>query len=137
MPQNYSCMHKTNASERRKALQRDARELAMQARAAMKAASVLPQAGHKARELQEEADRLRAEAEALKDQARLEDLSVWALEKVKSTKKGSRTYYYWMATWREASRTRNVHLGSCAKMDVEAALQKAKAMKAEALGVKL
>jgi len=41
----------------------------------MKAAGVLPQAGHKARELQEGADRLRAEAEALKDRARLEDLS--------------------------------------------------------------
>ena len=29
-------------------------------------------------------------------------------------------------------RTRNVHLGSCARMDADAALQKAKAMKAEA-----
>ena len=129
-------VHKTNAGERRKALQRDARELAMQARAAMKAASVLPEAGRKSRELQEEADRLRAEAEALKDQARLEDLTVWTLEKVKSTKKGSRTYHYWMATWRECGRTRNVHLGSCAKMDAESALQKARSMKAEALGIK-
>jgi len=42
-----------------------------------------------------------------------------------------------MATWREGSHTRNVHLGSCAKMDADAALQKAKAMKAEALGIKL
>ena len=39
----------------------------MQARAAMKAAGVMPQAGHKAQELQEEADWLRADAEALKD----------------------------------------------------------------------
>jgi len=114
-----------------------AQELAKQSRAAMKAAVVLPQAGSKARELQEEADRLRAEAEALRDQARLEDLSIWTMEKVKSTKKGSRTYYYWMATWREGSRTRNVHLGSCARMDADAALQKAKAMKAEALGIKI
>ena len=37
----------------------------MQSRAAMKAACVLPQAGPKAHELQEEAARLRAEAEAL------------------------------------------------------------------------
>jgi len=59
------------------------------------------------------------------------------MEKIKSTKKGSRAYYYWISTWREGSRTRNVHLGSCAMMDAEATLQKAKAMKAEALGVKI
>jgi hypothetical protein len=41
----------------------------------------------------------------------LEDLFIWTMEKVKSTKKGSRTH-------------------------VEAALQKARAMKTEALGVK-
>lgn len=137
MPQNYLDVHKTNAGEKRKALQREARELARDVKAAMRAVSVLPQAGQKARELQEEADRLRAEAEALKDQARLEDLTVWTLEKVKSTKKGSRSYHYWMATWREGGKTRNVHLGSCAKMDAQAALQKARAMKAEALAIKL
>jgi len=129
-------MHKTASGEKRKALQKEALELAMQSRAAMKAASVLPQAGSKARELQEEAERLRAEAEALKNRARLEDLTIWTLEKIKSTSKGSRSYHYWMATWREGSRTRNMHLGSCARMDADAALQKAKAMKAEALGVK-
>ena len=129
-------MHKTTSGEKRKALRKEALELAMQSRAAMKAAGVLPQAGHKARELQEGADRLRAEAEALKDRARLEDLSSgpWRSQE---QKKGSRTYYYWMATWREGSRTRNVHLGSCARMDADAALQKAKAMKAEALGIKI
>ena len=116
-------MHRTASGEKRKALRKEALELATQARAAMKAAGVLPQAGHKARELQEEAERLRAEAEALKDRARLEDLSIWTMEKVKSSKKGCRT--------------RNVHLGSCARMDAEAALQKAKAMKAEALGIKI
>lgn len=63
----------------------------------MKAAALLPQAGPKARAQQEEADRLRAEAEALRDRARLEGLSIWVMEKVKRTKKGSRTCYYWMA----------------------------------------
>lgn len=130
-------VHKTTAGEKRKALQREARELTRNAKAATKAASVLPEAGHKARELQEEAARLRAEAEALKDQARLEDLTVWTLEKVKSTKKGSRSYHYWMATWRKGGKTRNVHLGSCAKMDAQAALQKARQEKAKALAIKL
>jgi hypothetical protein len=39
---------------------------------------------------QGEADRLRAEAEALKGKARIEDLNVWELENIKTTKKGSR-----------------------------------------------
>jgi hypothetical protein len=54
--------------------------------------------------------------------------------KVKQTRKGSRTYSYWMACWREGDRTRNVHLGSSRKMDASEARQKASAMKAEALG---
>lgn len=88
-----------------------------------------------ARTRQEEADRLRAEAESLKDQARLEDLHVWEMEKVKTTKKGSKAYHYWMAGWREGDKVRNIHLGSCAKMDATAALQKARKIKAEALGI--
>jgi len=45
-------------------------------------------------------------------------------------------YAYWMATGREGGRTRNVHLGSCKKMDAVVALQKAREIKAEALGLK-
>ena len=71
----------------------------MQSSASMKGATVLPQASPKVRAQQKEADRLRAEAEALKSRARLEGLSIWVMEKVKRTKKGSRTCYYWMATW--------------------------------------
>jgi len=40
-----------------------------------------------------------------------------------------------MASWREGERVRNVHLGSCTKLDEETALQKAREMKAEALGL--
>ena len=58
-------MHKTASGDKRKALRKEALELAMQSRAAMKAAGVLPQAGPKARELQEEADRLRAVVDQL------------------------------------------------------------------------
>ncbi len=39
------------------------------------------------------------------------------------------------ASWREAGKTRNVHLGSSRKMDGEAARRKAREMKAEALGM--
>ena len=128
-------MHKTAAGERRKALKTEALELERDASMAMKAAEILPYARLKALELAGHADELKAEAEALKETARLEDLHLWQMEKTKSTKKGSQSYFYWMASWREGSKVRNVHLGSCKKVDHEAALQKAKAMKATARGI--
>ena len=82
-----------------------------------------------------QADELRAGAASLKDQARLEDLRLWVMEKARTTKKGSRTYGYWMASWREGGNVRNVHLGSCLRMDEESALQKARKLKAEGLVV--
>lgn len=39
-----------------------------------------------------------------------------------------------MATRRDSDKVRNVHLGSCRKLSREKALQKARAMKAEAIG---
>ena len=57
------------------------------------------------------------------------------MEKSKSTKKGTQSYLYWMASWREGGKVRNVHLGSCRKVDREIALQKARKMKAGALGL--
>ena len=42
---------------------------------------------------------------------------MWEMEKVKQSRKGSKTYTYWMASWREDGKTRNVHLGSARKMD--------------------
>jgi hypothetical protein len=130
-------MHATNAGEKRKLLKRDARELARDAKTLQKAARIAPEARQKAQRLQEEADKALAEAQALKPQAKLEDLHVWQMEKEKATKKGSRKYTYWMASWREGDKTRNVHLGSCGKMSQAEALQKAKAMKAEALAIDL
>jgi hypothetical protein len=128
-------VHKTEAGEKRKALQREALELTRKAKATMKAAKTLPEASQKARELQKQADQALAESKALKRQARLEDLHVWVMVKVKTTGKGSKTYTYWMATWREGGKTRNAHLGSCAKIDKETALQKARKIKAKAIHV--
>jgi len=101
----------------------------------MRASRTLPEARKKARTLEGQADSLMAEAETLKGAARLEDLTLWQMEKAKTTKKGSKTYLYWMASWREGGKVRNVHLGSCKKMDSEAALQKARKLKAETLGI--
>lgn len=57
------------------------------------------------------------------------------MEKEKRTKNGSKTYTYWMASWRESEKVRNVHLDSSRKIDAEAARQKAQKMKATALGL--
>jgi len=125
-------LHRTNAGEKRKALRRDALELEREARILQK----ISRMSSDAKIRQDEANRLNAEAEGLKRDARLEDLHLWKMEKVKTSKKGSRKYAYWMATWREGGRTRNVHMGSSRKMNAQAALQKARGMKAEALGLK-
>jgi regulator of replication initiation timing len=125
-------MHKTEAGEQRKELKRAALELEKEVRALGSVKQMRPAA----RTRQDEANRLKAEAEALKDKARLEDLHVWEMEKEKRIKKGSKTYTYWMASWREDDKVRNVHLGSSRKIDAEAARQKAKKIKAEALGLR-
>ena len=124
-------LHRTNAGEKRKAQQREALELEREARTLQKVKES-PAAGIR----QEKAGRLKAEAEPLRGQARLEDLPVWKMEKIKTSKKGSKKYAYWMATWREGGKTRNVYLGSSRKMDAQAALKKARGMKAEALSLK-
>ena len=130
-------MHATTTGNKIKALKKEARELARDATVTKRAAKTLPDASEKARELQEEANKARSEAVALKPVARLEDLNVWITEKTKTTKNGSRSYRYWMTNWREGGKVRNVHLGSCSKMDEETARQKARAIKAEALAIKL
>jgi len=86
-----------------------------------------------ATEAQEEAEKLKTQAEALKTQARLEDLTVRVAEKIKTTKKGSKAYTYWTASWREGGNVHNVHLGSTKKLSRQAAMQKARAMKREVL----
>jgi regulator of replication initiation timing len=126
-------MHKTKAGERRKALKKDVRELEKEVKALARTRKMEPAQ----RVRQEEVDRLKAEAEGLKARVRLEDLHIWQMKKEKSTKKGSKTYTYWMASWRDGSKVRNVHLGSCMKMDSEAARQKAQKRKAEAMAIKV
>ncbi len=124
-------MHKTVAGEKRKSLKKRALELEKE----IKALVNIKQMKSAARIRQNEVDRLNEEADTLKDKARLEDLHIWQMEKEKRTKKGTKTYAYWMASWREGSKVRNVHLGSCKKLDARVAKQKAQKMKAEGLGV--
>ncbi len=48
------------------------------------------------------------------------DSRIWQMDKVKTTKKGSKAYGYCMAALREGGKMRNIPLRSCAKMDAEA-----------------
>lgn len=116
-------------------MKRQAIQLTHDARIAKEASNFVPEAQIKAQMLLDAANDVLMEAESLKRLIRLEDLTVWQMNKDKETKKGKRTYTYWMASWREGDKIRNIHLGSSNKMDADAARQKARRVKAEALGL--
>jgi hypothetical protein len=126
-------MHKTEAGERAKALKKEAGELAGRAKKQKEAAAIMRPARSVMR-LRALAGKRRSEAQALKLEARLEDLHVWEQKRVKDTKTGAKTYTYWVASWREGSKVKNVYLGSSQKMSREQAQEKARALKREALG---
>ena len=128
-------MHKTEAGENVKALKKEAQELARRAKTQKEAAATMRAARVTVTNLQALAAKRLSQAQALKLEARLEDLQIWEQKKVKDTKKGAKTYTYFMASWREGKRIRNVYLGSSQKMSLEQAQEKAKAIKKEALGL--
>ena len=122
-------MHKTEAGEKAKALKKEAQELARKAKAQKEAAATMRAARVTVQNLQA----LAAQAQRL--EARLEDLSIWEQKKVKESKNGAKTYTYFMASWREGKKTRNVYLGSFQKISREQAQERATALKREALGL--
>jgi hypothetical protein len=129
-------MHKTVAGERRRVLQKEAQRLKREGKLVEKAAQTRPGLLAEVATILAMAENALLDARNLKDLARLEDLQVWEMKKAKETKEGAKTYSYWMASWRESGKVRHVHLGSCSKMSQEEALQKARNMKALALGLK-
>jgi hypothetical protein len=128
-------MHKTNAGERVKALKKEAQELARKAKAQKEAAATMRAARVTVTNLQSMAAKRLSQAQAQKLEARLEDLQVWEQKKVKKTKVGPKAYTYYMASWREGRKLRNVYLGSSQKISREEALERARALKREALGL--
>ena len=127
-------MHKTEAGERAKALKKEAQDLARRAKTQKEAVATMRAARVTVMNLQSMAAKKLTQAQALRQEARLEDLSIWEQRKVKTSKKGSKAYTYFMATWREGGKTRNVYLGPSQKISREQAQELAKAMKREALG---
>ena len=128
-------MHKTAAGERAKALKKEAQDLARRAKTQKEAAATMRAARVTVMNLQSMAAKKLSRAQALMLEARLEDLQVWEQKKVKDTKKGAKTYTYFMASWREGGRLRNVYLGSSHKMSREQAQELAKRLKSEALEI--
>ena len=126
-------MRKTEAGERAKALKKEAQELARRAKTQKEAAATMRAARVTVMNLQSLAAKKLSQAQALKLEARLEDLQVWEQKKAKDTKKGAKIYTYFMASWREGKKIRNVYLGSSHKMNREQAQEKARALKREAL----
>ena len=90
-------MHATTAGEKRKALKREAVELEREAKALAKLARWSPLEGSGRRRRIGSRRRLRTS----RIRPSLRTCIFWQMEKEKTTKKGSRTYAYWMASWRE------------------------------------
>ena len=87
---------------------------------------------------QERAKELQQEARKLQYRARLEDLTVRQVNLWKDTqKKGRQNYPRWVCSWQEGDRIVTKYLGSCRRMGEVEALEKARAMKAAALGIHL
>jgi hypothetical protein len=128
-------MHKTNAGERAKALKKEAQDLARRAKAQKEAAATMRAARVTVMNLQSMAAKRLSQARTQKLEARLEDLHVWEQKKVKETKVGPKAYTYYMASWREGGKLRNVYLGPSQKMSREDALERARILKKEALGL--
>ena len=126
-------VHTTAARKEAKGLKEKAKELARESRALEGIESAASLAGEK----ESEAARLREQARELQEKARLEDITVIEEPLVKVTKKGKRTYYRWVAAWRVEGMYKKVYVGSCKTMSQADALEKAKGMKAEALGMRL
>ena len=128
-------MHKTAAGERAKVLKKEAQDLARKAKTQKEAAATIRAARVTVMNLQSMAAKRLSQAQAQKLEARLEDLHVWEQKKVKESKAGPKTYTYYLASWREGGKLRNVYLGSSHKMSREEAQERARTLKREALGL--
>jgi len=123
-------MRITEASERIRELRSEATKWEREARILEGVGGLDPAA----RVRREEADRLRGEADRLRPAWRLENLKGYQVTKTKTTAKGqTRRYTYYHASWRDRGRVVSVYLGSTRRITEEAALMKARAMKADAL----
>ena len=128
-------MHKTPTGEKIKSVRAEARQIKKALSAVSRACELGQDLSTHEEDLQAKIDETRARASALKasGMTRLEDLSVYTLERTRGKEKN--IHSYWYASWRERDKVKNTYLGSCKKMDQYAAWKKARALKAQALGI--
>ena len=123
--------HNTPARTEARGLKQNASKLSRESKALEGIEGAVSLAGGK----EAEAARLKEQVRERQEKARLEDISVWEDSIVKQTKKGEKRYERWMAGWRKGDKVCKVYLGSCKKLSRAEALQMARAMKAESLGM--
>ena len=126
-------IHRTTSGRKAKELREEARTWKGEARKIRAAAPELEPA---AREREMEAERLEAEALEALEEARLEAVSVYLGDVVKTTAKGEKKYRYYFASWKVGGKKKNVYIGSPRKMTLEEATAKARALKARDLGLR-
>jgi hypothetical protein len=97
-------------------------------------ANLANQHGLEAIELEDAKEKALEEVEDLiaSSKARLDAVSVFKIEKAVRKKK---VRGYWYTAWRTGKKSCTIYLGSCQNMDAQAALDKARRLKAEALGL--
>jgi len=125
-------VYETTSGEKIKALREESRKLRDEAAKLRQLRGLEPAA----REREAEAVRLEGEAEDLWNTARLEALTVYLGPVEKITAKGPKTYEYYFASWKDGDKVVNKYIGSPRKMSREAATERARKLKAEALGVR-
>lgn len=106
-------MRRTESGDRINELKSKAARLDKEARTLRKVQNM--DAGATERRI--EAENLRSKIEELKPQRRLEAITVFKVEKTKTTAKGeTRRYEFWYSSWKEQGKSRSVYLGSCKKL---------------------
>lgn len=119
-------IHRTTSGRKAKELREEARDRRREARNIRAAAPELDPA---AREREREAERLEGEALEALEEARLEAVTVYLGDVVKTTAKGEKKYRYYFASWKVGGKVKNVYIGSPRKMSLEEATAKARDLK--------
>jgi len=123
-------IHRTTSGRKAKELREEARTWKGEAR---KIRAVAPELEPAAREREKEAERLEGEALEALEEARLEAVTVYLGDVVKTTTKGEKRYRYYFASWKVGGKVKNVYIGSPRKMTLEEATAKARELKRRAL----
>ncbi|HNR58952.1 MAG TPA: hypothetical protein PKJ51_10895 [Methanothrix sp.] len=126
-------IHRTASGRKAKELREEARTWKGEARKIRDAAPELEPA---AREREREAERLEGEALEALEEARLEAVTVYLGDVVKTTAKGEKKYRYYFASWKVGDKVVNKYIGSPRKMTQEEAEEKARELKRRSLSLR-